>query len=66
MMDPMITQLANSRHQDMLNEAAEERRARSSAPAQPQSKGFRFHLGSLRISVELGDSRNQVARPSFS
>jgi GAF domain-containing protein len=66
MMEPMMRQLADARHQDMLDEAARERRARRAAAAQSQTKGFRINLGGLRISVELDAPANPVARPGLS
>lgn len=63
---PMVNQLGNARFNDMLDEAARERRANQVRKAGSERKLFNINLGNLRISVSRGVPANTVARPGLS
>lgn len=63
---PMVNQLGHARFNDMLEEAARERRANQFRQAGPERKLFNISLGSLRISVSTAMPNQTVARPGLS
>lgn len=68
MLYPMINQLGNERFNEMLEEAAQERRASQFRQARPERKLFNLDLGNLRISVSTVMPKNvaprqHIARP---